>query len=330
VLRAGRMEFLVAPAPAGRPGRRAHLPDLFLSAAGREYLAQFLPLFAAAHPGRPLCLITKGVVDDAFLRMADALGHPVLLFLSQSFSRQAVEGRERGLTCDVEATLISGERVAATRNVVPVHFWRPFLSRWNPRELLEERVRRVREAGFLCSVVVGLKVGSGVPVAEMTADISDEEELTLSEDELISAARWKELAELAMDARYPLYRNTSCAVALATRRKDELGTYAGAMRAERCVATSCPQPQRARCLHKENSAPPASEHVEALMGALKVPGPWSWETPPNGVAVLTVDCEISEYAYNVLSHRLEVKVHAPGVAQEKAWLGAFTGRSGDG
>ena len=211
-----------------------------------------------------------------------------------------------------------------------VHFWRPFLAEYNPATSLLSRVKSLRDAGFACSVVVGLKVGSGVSLDDMQAVITDADRLTDSGDERISVDRWKELREVASAEGYVVYRNTSCSVALVTETADALGTFSGRTRDSRCLVTTCPASQRDRCEKSSARISHGDDRAVAeLLDHLKVSAPWRWSRTKSGIPILRLDADVSEFAFNTISHRLDVKVDANSVIQEKAWLGAFTGRAHD-
>jgi hypothetical protein len=302
-----------------------------MTEAGRDYLKEFFPLYSRYFPGRPLVIVTKSRLTPLTVALLESAEHPLLLFLSQSFNCSSGTRRERGPVADFEDTLHNFDLLTKAQNITAMHFWRPFLVKWNSSSSLHGRMARLKAAGSLCSVAIGLKVGSGVSLSSIAADVSDAESSTSSGDEIISSRLWQDLSDCADNLGYVVYRNTSCAIALAGQAREQLGTYEGVLSKERCQETSCPPHQRRRCFDRVGKSHPIEDGiVNTLLTALKVTGPWAWSTPSDGEPALELFCEVPEFAYNTLCHRLGVKVHAARITQEKAWLGAFTGRPSDG
>jgi DNA repair photolyase len=101
--------------------------DQLMTRAGVEFLSAYLPLHAENFPNHPLCVVTKARLRPKDIEVLDRVGHRVLVFLSQSFiqSVAAVSGLERGPISKPSDTVENAGLLAQSRNLIPLHFWRP-------------------------------------------------------------------------------------------------------------------------------------------------------------------------------------------------------------
>ena len=214
-----RLASVLRRCPRDVPVSIGNTTDLFLNPDSRDILFQAARMVAELDPGRLIVMITKAeITAETAQRAADATGGHGLFFLSQSFAAEYDRRVERGGVSAKEGTYRSFERIAKTEGLQAIHFWRPFLQRWNPAEALPGRIRDLQSSGCLCSVVIGLKGGPHlIPSYSEELRTWAEPELRLKRlpgEEHVSTDRLAELAALAGERRYPVFRNTSCGIAL--------------------------------------------------------------------------------------------------------------------
>lgn len=245
--------------------------DMLMSEQGRKYLLEYVELHAWHLPEFPLCVATKAVVDSNFLDELDAVGYPVLLFLSQSFMKQRgfAEIEPRG-TCTDEQTVEAVRSAAKTRNIRPLHFWRPITPETVPSaSVARDLIKPLKDAGCLASVAVGFKCKSGVP-RKLKKVVGGDVKSGFRGEHFP-----EEFAETVFSAshelQYPVFRNTSCAVAFALERQESLGSWGNGQRRLRCDPCYCPDEQKRRCNSaREASGPPGPSMRLAIARAADV------------------------------------------------------------
>jgi hypothetical protein len=351
----GRRAGVIDPEHDQTPLCLGNYTDMVLTRPNRDALVRIVELLAERIPRRPVVVVTKGRLDPDLLAALDAPGFPIFWFLSQSMARSAGLPLERGPIADLDTTLDNARLVSRTTHQKAVHFWRPFVAELRPsRADLEKLVGRLAASGLSGSVVVGLTRGPGVP-------LSDERLVTLLDQstaappdhwEVFDDEGWAEAREAAVAAGYPLYRNTSCVLALLSGQPEALGTWRPPYAEHRCLPAACPLAQRGRCrgaeLAMSDSRDAAARADSAgAAGAVRVPtgvaGEWTdGATLASRVAAflsldaglvsvtageLVIGDMIDEFDYNTLLHGYgrHLAIRAQGVHRQKAWLGSFTG-----
>ncbi|MFE4969521.1 hypothetical protein [Streptomyces sp. NPDC056660] len=201
-------------------------------------------------PPRLTVLITKAEVRESLAAELDTLAWPIVWFFSQSFAKDQGVELERGRIADFEMTLRNARLVSSFRYQHAVHFWRPFvyelshaLSDYRPT------VRRLLDAGMQASIVAGMRTGPGVPLDDprVVTQLPSCTRTRPGQREVFNKAGWSDLTAAAREVGYPVYRHSSCALALIRSTPEKLGTWRTEIFADRCLPCSCPQPQRARC-----------------------------------------------------------------------------------
>ena len=247
-----------------------------MSGVGLSYFREYAKLHAAALGSHPLCVVTKARLSADDLALLDQLGQTIAVFLSQSFLNRPHQPRvELGPTSSPEDTIGSLALFSGLRHVVPVHFLRPATRRNIPD--VESAVRilsEVRSAGAIATVAVGLKLGPGVELSPLDiADITgDGDPAITSMPEFFPRGARLDLLQAARMVDHPVYFNTSCAVALATKAAEMLGTWRPPMRWSRCEPCNCPGPQRSRCdARRAVQVVPSEAEVEDLASRYALP-----------------------------------------------------------
>jgi hypothetical protein len=323
----GRRAGIIDPAYDQTPLCVGNYTDMLLTRPNRDALVRIVELLAERIPRRPVVVVTKGRLDPELLAALDRPGFPIFWFLSQSMARPAGVPLERGPIADLDTTIDNARLVSRTTHQKAVHFWRPFVAELRPaRGDLEKLVGRLATSGLSCSVVVGLTRGPGVPLA-------DERLVTLLDRSMAEPAQrsevfdeegWAEARDAAAAAGYPLYRNTSCALALLSGQPEALGTWRSPYAEHRCLPAACPLAQRGRC-----ALAAGGKWTGGATLAARVAAYLSLDVAQVSVTAgeLVISDMIDEFDYNTLLHGYgrHMAIRAQGVRRQKAWLGSFTG-----
>jgi hypothetical protein len=323
----GRRAGVVDPVYDQTPLCVGNYTDMLLTRPNRDALVRIVELLAERIPRRPVVVVTKGRLDPDLLAALDRPGFPIFWFLSQSMARPAGVPLERGPIADLDTTLDNARLVSRTTHQKAVHFWRPFVAELRPsRGDLEKLVGRLATSGLSCSVVVGLTRGPGVPLAdERLVTLLDQSMAAPAEQwEVFDDEGWAEARDAAVAVGYPLYRNTSCALALLSGQPEALGTWRPPYAEHRCLPAACPLAQRGRC-----ALAAAGEWTDGATLAARVAAFLSLDAGQVSVTTgeLVISDMIDEFDYNTLLHGYgrHLAIRAQGVRRQKAWLGSFTG-----
>lgn len=297
--------------------------DMFMTKEARAWLIEYVPLHASALPAYPLCLITKSVLQDEDLAALDECEHPILCFLSQSFlSGSALSSLERGPISSASATVENIRKIAKTRHLLPIHFWRPLTEVAVPD--LDSALRQLsvmQAAGSLASVAIGLKVGdTGDPLAMGT--LMQGASCAAGGGEHIAAALINRALKASDLLNYPVYRNTSCAVALALARAEALGTWRTPVRSVRCEPCWCPPEQRARCdrARLQDSTPSRGALADIARGLGVDPKCLRWSSAD---ATIFIDAEVRQEDHARMLHTFGFRLQPRQTRRTLAWRGAI-------
>lgn len=294
--------------------------DMLMGDDNRQYLLDFLTAFSDKYSNRTICVVTKGAISHEFAaRLSDSC-RELVVFVSQSYSGASTQKVERGPISTVAETLSSIEAIASRSNLRAIHFWRPFLSAFNGPETLPGRIRKLSGAGSSGSVVVGLKLTNNINETSrtmMTVAATPHDVLSVSGDEVFFDKGFQTLVGEARGADYPVLRNTSCGIAIATGSLERLGTRWGATFMSRCVQVGCPPGQRAICDADDPRWPgePFLARVALDLGLSARP------TVDPGSGHVVAD-EVTEGVLNALTHALRTSVTSSKIRTEKVWPGA--------
>ncbi|MCL1808824.1 MAG: hypothetical protein FWG42_03535 [Clostridiales bacterium] len=294
----GELALALGDCPLGVPVSIGNCTDMLATEESLDMLCRIAGSISRIDQTRLIVIITKSKVSEsAAKRIAEATAGHGLLVLSQSFCKDSGAGVEKGRTSSPTETYESLVNAAKTEGLVAMHFWRPFLSAWNLPCDIAQRIKKLRDSGSVCSVVIGIK-GS-----RQLADSYSEELKTWAAhefslgvtrgDERISGGRLKHLLQAATAAGYPVFRQTSCAMAFVQGAPDINGTSASGIKSTHCDKVNCPQAQRLICKND-----PLLEKE-----AIHIPG------------------EIDEFSYNHLVHVYHKPPMAGKVNVQKAWRG---------
>jgi hypothetical protein len=303
----GRRAELIDPAEDSTPLCLGNHTDMLMSPENRKTTVAVLRELSRTIQPRVTVLITKSVLNEDVVAQIDDLDWPVVWFFSQSFARDAGIPLESGRVAHFEATLVNARMVSASRNQQAVHFWRPFVRELQPKFTDKTSlIESLKAAGMRCSVLTGLQLGPGVPVddprlhAHLPVAMQDGQETTQTFDQ----EGWEETVRVGRQAGYPIYRHSSCALALINSAREQLGTWNRAVFADRCAPCFCPAEQRRRCRHcaptEGNRQYNPTEFCEKLARFLKIDGD---RISVNEIKkYIYIDAAVSEFDYNAMMH----------------------------
>jgi len=305
--------------------------DMLSGPATTSYLLKFMHLYSESNLSRPLCVVTKGVLTDAFVRELPEMDCTPLFFFSQSFARECSPRIELGKIASTSQTLENIARCAASMRATPIHFWRPFLSSLNTHDQIATRIYALKDAGVNSSVVIGLKGNhptnfSGEQRVVGFVD-NDVDEITVSHDEIFSNELWQYAKSIALKLELPLYRNTSCAIALSLKRAEALGTWREPIKQDKCLPANCPNDQRSKC-ELESHIKIKNDDVFAIIEThfgTELSRSFFFDSGN----ILCSKEPIDEFVLNQIHHLVGVAPLNGGVIRRKAWLGSFSGRNGN-
>lgn len=325
----GRRSMIVDPDLDRTPICIGNYTDMVISVRNQRRLIAYLAAIARTtlRP-RPIVVITKGRVTPWLVSSIDAIGWPVYWFLSQSMAGARGVSLEFGPIADLSTTLLNAETIANSVNQQAIHFWRPFVPELRQSsEDLPALIDKLKSACFGCSVVVGLKRGPGVPLhdSRLLAAVGKSAQDADSHSEAFDTAGWTEVRRVAREYRYPVYRNSSCAVALTGRHPEQLGTARHDVAPGFCFPCYCPAQQRSRCSrpgdHQLIDTGKVAEFLQIEASMVRI------NTKDRSLDIAT---SVSEHQYNVLAHGLgsRLRISPTRIVREKAWLGGFAERFG--
>lgn len=328
----GQRAELIDPQDDPTPLCLGNYTDMLMTRENRRFLVDTVRELDGVVPPRPLVLITKAAIARELVAELDETGWPIVWFFTQSFARDRGMELERGRIADFETTLRNALLVSASRHQHAVHFWRPFVAELAPPQGLQPVIRRLRDSGMCCSVVTGMHVGPGVPMADpRLRALLPSVAAARNRIQVIDGAGWREAAAAGRRADYPIYRHSSCAIALVRATGEQLGTWRTDMRWNRCLPCSCPDSQRSNCRVLGISGAGESADIagfgERLTKFLGItPEQVSWDSDKG---YLDIEASVSEFNYNTILHaaRGRYVVSARSVAWQRAWRSRWHDRA---
>lgn len=333
----GRRAELIDPQDDPTPLCLGNYTDMLMTKENSRFLVDTVRELAEVMAPRPLVLITKAAVVGDLITELDEFKWPIIWFFTQSFARDRGMELERGRIADFNATLTNATLVNASRHQHAVHFWRPLVRELAPeQDGMTSVIQRLRDSGMRCSVLTGMKVGPGVPMADprLRALLPSVIEEDGHRGEIIDTAGWRQAAAAGRAAGYPVYRHSSCAIALVQTAREQLGTWRSDMSWDRCLPCSCPPLQRAKCRVQDASdvKDPAAAAVFGVRLAKfldidreKV----SWDADQGYVYI---EAPVSEFNYNTILHASggRYRVVARSVLWQRAWPSRWPHRARKG
>jgi hypothetical protein len=258
----------------------------------------------------------------------DNLNIKIIVFHSQSFHRTTLEMRtEKGSVLTPDQTFEAGATYRGLKNITPVHFWRPITRKSVPTaHWALETVRQLKSSGYRCSVAIGLSVGPGIAQQELI-ETGLLEQTTQVSGEIWNDNAWADVNSAAIAVGYPVYRSTSCAIALAAGRAETLGVWddrRGA--AQYCKQCNCPTTQRSLCQSKSLQPDDLEEPLAWI--ANQIGGDTSrFEILPG--RRVRVSGEIRQSLVSMTLHKYQIELLPQSISADRAWLGRFGRKDSD-
>jgi len=296
--------------------------DMLMSDSNREFLLSFAREMVHAKIVRPLVVVSKGYMPRTLAESLNALDVTIAVFHSQSFHRTTVGVRtETGPVLTPDQTLRACAVYTGLDNMTPVHFWRPITRKSVPSAAWAmDTVRRLKESGYRCSVAIGLAVGVGIAQEELI-DRGLLDGPSAAAGEIWDRAAWEDILSAAEAVDYPVYRSTSCAIALATRQPEALGVWDRRRGAdEKCAPCNCPTPQRALCESKGLQSGGVERPLAWLADQLGRDPSRLHELPGRRVSV---EGDVPQSMISLALHKYQIELLPESISSERAWLGSF-------
>lgn len=300
--------------------------DMLTSSEGLEYLLNYISLFSAQFPNHYVVIITKAVLDPVYLEQINALNHPVLVFISQSGAKKVGLNRiERGPVSSFEKSIENVRYISKLPYLTAIHFWRPVTEATVPDKLTAlECVRAFKDAGALASVAIGLKGGhflSHETLQNQKLLGGPGKKLPVS-GELFPTHVEQWVLDAGRELDYPVYRHTSCAIALAMQKREALGTWRTQYRTIKCLPSSCPSAQRARCdsFRMTNQIPSEQDFVivQKDLGIKRELISWNAQNE-----YILVEGEVDQSTLTITSHKVGFGIIPKKLNQNRAWVGSI-------
>lgn len=305
--------------------------DMFLTKRNRQYALTYAELHHTFLPALPLVFVTKAALDAETIYKLDALGHAILIFISQSFlTEREVDGHhfERG-TASSQESCKNFRLISESKNLKPLHFWRP-LTRINlPDERTAIRqVELVRDSGAIASVAVGLKHGDFLlsafmdPKHPLHSVLLEHTDTDSPEGEIFPVDVRERALRAGLREHHPVYLNTSCAVSRALNVPDFLGTWQSPIRELRCEPASCPDIQRTLCFRQKPNEPTA-ECLNLISSFLSIPqSAVRWDATARVVSINSV---LAQDVQCRLAHLTGLRIQPLALDETREWIGSFCG-----
>ncbi len=225
--------------------------DMCLTHKNRHLLLSLLRKHREYMPTVPVCIVTKAILDHAFLEEINQIGITIIFFISLSFLPTRLE---KG-TPPIEARLANFRRIASFPDLKAIHFWRPVTSISIPdQETALRRINELKDAGARASVITGLKFGHNLAkifrLNEQHAFYAFFKKHIMQDhlkNEIFEQHVQEAILSAAKEQAYPVYLHTSCAVSYVLSQPDYNATFRKPHLEARCLTSTCPSAQRARC-----------------------------------------------------------------------------------
>lgn len=277
--------------------------DVFSTSQTVAYYSELLRYYGQSQYPNPIVLISKRSIPAEIMDIAAKIHQPVLFYMSLS----GLGGTPVEPTVNPEAIKQNFIKLKE-RNLLAIHYWRPFLPQNSTVHKIEEVLEFVSQ-NAVCSVINGLRLNSGIRehVAPFWPELMDREfDFTQSGEFWPEGIRQYLIQHIGK--RYPMYPvffgNTSCSVAYALRKSDVYGHYDSSA----CRESNCPLSQRNLC----GSACGVPTLKEIRQAAEKIGISWDSIIIEEGRIILKGTVETGKITY--LRHTLKFPVFSESVS----------------
>ncbi|WP_220203472.1 hypothetical protein [Reticulibacter mediterranei] len=314
--------------PGGRnfPVAIGNYTDMCLTQKNREILLELLIRHKQSMPETPVCIVTKALLDQAFLATIQHIGITVIFFISLSFLPTTLEKGAPPPT----TRLANFKRIAQFPNLHAIHFWRPATSKSVPdRATALHQIEQLQQSGARVSVVTGLKFGKNLANAfrineqhalheYFTTRQADEH----AENEIFEQDVQEAILSAAHELAYPVYLHTSCAVSYVLEQPEYNATFRKPHLEAKCQVSTCPPAQRERCFYFQARFPhPSQLLLEQVARYLNLP--LSSVIYSERKDSIFVDCSLTQEEQTFLTQATSFPVRGKGLTPTLEWIGSI-------
>lgn len=300
--------------------------DMCLTVKNRQYLLTLLHEHKQRMPKVPVCIVTKAVLDQAFLGSVNELGITVIFFISLSFLPMKLE---KGTT-SIEARLQNFERIAQFEHIRAIHFWRPVTSLSVPDHAAAlKQIEQLQDSGASVSVMTGLKFGNN-----LSKTFSSNEQHALHKffeanvvqehlkNEILEPEVQEIILSVAREKGYPVFLHTSCAVSSLLEQPDYNATFRKPHLDSKCLASVCTAVQRERCSDfKSQYVLPSETVLEQVAQYLNLPS--TSVTYLEEQEVIVAGCVLTQEEQTFLTQATGFPVRGQSLVPTLEWIGSI-------
>jgi len=216
--------------------------DAFSTNQTIAYYTELLRCYGQSQYPNPVVFISKRSVPEEIMEVAANIPQPVLFYMSFS----GLAGTAIEPTVDHETIKQNFIRLRE-RNLLAIHYWRPFVPTNSTPQKIEEVLEFVSRYA-ICSVINGLRLNNGIRdnMMEFWPELSEQEyDFSQSGEFWPQGIREYLIRHIGEDyPSYPVFfGNTPCSVTHALGKSDVYGHYNGSA----CRESNCPSSQRELC-----------------------------------------------------------------------------------
>jgi DNA repair photolyase len=314
--------------PGGRnfPVAIGNYTDMCLTQKNREVLLELLVRHKQSMPETPVCIVTKALLDQAFLATIQRIGITVIFFISLSFLPTALEKGAPPPTM----RLANFKRIAQFPNLHAIHFWRPATSKSVPdRATALHQIEQLQQSGSCVSVVTGLKFGKNLANAfRVNEQHALHEYFTTRqaddhvENEIFELDVQEAILSAAQEQAYPVYLHTSCAVSYVLEQPEYNATFRKPHLETKCQVSTCPSAQRERCFYFQARFPhPSRLLLEQVANYLNLP--LSSVIYSERKDTIFVDCLLTQEQQTYLTQATSFPVRGRDLVPTLEWIGSI-------
>lgn len=318
--------FEAIPKPNLTPIAIGNHTDMCATPSNRDYLIRFLKIHKANDPARPVCILTKAILDHQFLHQLDELQLKIIIFVSLAFLPPEFE---KG-TPSILARLDNFKKIKLYQNLQVLHWWRPITRLvCTSYQQTYKIMLDLRNAGVDSFIAIGLMYGDALyshlvsknnplsPIFEKNQSVSIQNAPPLFPSEI---QLW--LQEAAKELELHCFFSTSCALSFLLETRCLNSRFRALHSKTNCYNCEGIAKQHARCRTYSSVCNMPSEKL--LKEIAKYLGISNSQIRYNSkLEDIELDCEISQEIQNFLTHATSFSIVAATVHSRFAWSEAW-------
>ncbi len=299
--------------------------DMLLTNANKRFLCSMLQKHQELIPETPVCVITKGQLDREFLSEINALNIKIFLGISISFfSHNTIF--ERGMPSE-DIRLLNFELARQYSNLFPFHFWRPITSLNLTKANIGTLMSRISDAGATGSIITGLKFGDSLKEAFQNpnnplSEYFSYHQMGDNQSEIFEDSLKDAIIVQAKAIGYPIFFHTSCLISYLIKQPDYNGTFRLPHLKNKCLASNCPDEQRARCFDfKSQFKSPTKSLLENIASHIDLE--LSKIEYSENLEAIIIDAELSQDQQAFLTHATSFPIKVQKTTSTIEWFGSI-------